>query len=392
MPRRAISSTIEGDSLRPLAAFECRMTTPSTLAPPSPVAPLPHLQIGSISIGFPVVQAALSGYSDMAMRVIARKLGASYSLCEVVLDQTILHAGKKLQRRFMQVDPGEHPVAGQLMGSDPLEFAEAARSLVAAGFDVIDINFGCPVKKVLGRCRGGFLLSTPETALEIVSRVREAVPPQTPVTLKMRRGLDDTAQSRDNFFTIFDGAFARGAAAVTVHGRTVEQRYIGPSRWEFLTEVKRHAGMRTVLGSGDLFTPQACLDMIRQTGVDGVTVARGCIGNPWIFQQCRALAAGLPLPPPPTVFEQREIIREHYRLAESIYGANHFGRQMRKFGIKYSRLHPQALEVRNAFIAVSQNDQLQAVMDRWYSEDLPGRYPPDHPDESPSETSCEVGD
>jgi tRNA-dihydrouridine synthase B len=357
---------------------------------PATATRLPELAIGNVHIGFPVVQAALSGYSDMAMRVIARRLGASYTLCEVVLDQVVLQAGKKLKRRYFQIDADEHPVAGQLMGSEPTEFAAAAKELVAAGFDVIDINFGCPVKKVLGRCRGGFLLSTPETALEIVDRVREAVPSHVPVTVKMRRGLDDASRSRDNFFTIFDGAFAHGVAAVTVHGRTVEQRYVGPSRWEFLTEVKRHAGSRVVLGSGDLFTAQACLDMIRQTGVDGVTVARGCIGNPWIFSQCRALAEGKPLPPPPTVFEQRDVIREHYRLAEMIYGANHFGRQMRKFGIKYSRLHPQALDVRNAFIAVSRNDQLQQVMERWYAEDLPGRYPPEMPDESPGETSCEA--
>ena len=363
----------------------------SLTLPVPTLAPLPHLKIGSVDIGFPTVQAALSGYSDMAMRVIARRLGASYSLCEVVLDKLILEAGNKLKKRFLQVADEEHPVAGQLMGSEPEQFAEAAKELVAAGFDVVDINFGCPVKKVLGRCRGGFLLSTPETALEIVSRVREVVPSHIPVSVKMRRGLDDTQQSRDNFFTIFDGAFARGVAAVTVHGRTVQQRYIGPSRWEFLTEVKRHAGTRTVLGSGDLFTAQACLDMIRQTGIDGVTVARGCIGNPWIFEQCRALAAGLPLPAPPTVFAQREIIREHYRLAEGIYGSNHFGRQMRKFGIKYSRLHPQALEVRNAFIAVSHTAELEQVLEKYYSEDRPGRYPPDHPDESPEDTSCEIG-
>lgn len=362
----------------------------SSILPAATEQPLPHLAIGPVQIGFPIVQAALSGYSDMAMRVIARRLGASYSLCEVVLDQVVLSAGKKLKKRYFQIDSGEHPVAGQLMGSDPTEFAAAAKELVAAGFDVVDINFGCPVKKVLGRCRGGFLLSQPETALEIVSRVRDAVPPHIPVSVKMRRGLDDTPESRDRFFTIFDGAFARGIAAATVHGRTVHQRYVGPSRWEFLTEVKRHAGSRTVLGSGDLFTPQACLDMIRTTGVDGVTVARGCIGNPWIFQQCRALAEGRPLPPPPSVFEQRDIICEHYRLAEQIYGSNHFGRQMRKFGIKYSRLHPQALEVRNAFIAVSHNEQLQEVLSRWYSEDLPGRYPPADPDEQPSETSCEI--
>jgi tRNA-dihydrouridine synthase B len=365
-------------------------TTAHSIAAPAP-APLPHLKFGSVDIGFPVVQAALSGYSDMAMRVIARRLGASYSLCEVVLDKLILEAGNKLKKRFLQVADEEHPVAGQLMGSEPEQFAEAAKEIVAAGFDVVDINFGCPVKKVLGRCRGGFLLSTPETALEIVSRVRDVVPPHIPVSVKMRRGLDDTQQSRDNFFTIFDGAFARGVAAVTVHGRTVQQRYIGPSRWEFLCEVKRHAGTRTVIGSGDLFTAQACLDMIRQTGIDGVTVARGCIGNPWIFEQCRALAAGLPLPPPPTVFAQRDIIREHYRLSEGIYGSNHFGRQMRKFGIKYSRLHPQALEVRNAFIAVSHTEELDQVMERYYSEDLPGRYPPAHPDESPEDTSCDIG-
>ena len=262
---------------------------------------LPTLRIGQFELDFPVVQAALSGYSDWAMRVIARRLGAPYTLCEVMLDTFVNEVHKaKNRRRYLRVSDEEHPVAGQLMGANPEEFGPAAQQLVAAGFDVIDINFGCPVKKVLGRHRGGFLLGQPDTALEIVSRVREAVPPHVPVTVKMRRGIDDTAESRDKFFTIFDGAFERGVAAITVHGRTVEQRYVGPSRWEFLREVKQHAGTRVVLGSGDLFTPQACLDMLRETGVDGVTVARGAIGNPWIFSQARALAAGLPLPEPPT--------------------------------------------------------------------------------------------
>ena len=335
---------------------------------------LPPLRLGHVEVGFPVVQAALSGYSDWAMRVIARRLGASYTLCEVLLDRLVLEGGKRT-RRFMKVTDEEHPVGGQLMGSDPAEFGPAAAELAQAGFDVVDINFGCPVKKVLGRCRGGFLLSQPDTALEIVSRVREAVPPHIPVTLKMRRGIDDSSQSRDNFYTIFDGAFQRGAAAITVHGRTVEQRYIGPSRWEFLREVKEHAGARAVLGSGDLFSARDCLEMIAQTGVDGVTAARGAIGNPWIFPQARALAAGLPLPPPPSLFEQRDVIREHYGLAEEIYGPHHCGRQMRKFGIKYSRLHPEAQQVRDAFVAVAQPGEWHTVLDRWYSEDLPGVHP-----------------
>jgi len=240
---------------------------------------------------------------------------------------------------------------------------------------VIDINFGCPVKKVLGRCRGGYLLGQVDTALEIVARVREAVPAEIPVTVKMRRGLDDTSASRDNFYRIFDGAFERGVAAITVHGRTVAQRYVGPSRWEFLRELKQHAGNRTVLGSGDLFSPQACLDMMAQTGVDGVTAARGAIGNPWIFAQARALAAGLPLPEPPSVLEQRDVIAEHYRLADQLYGPEVCGRHMRKFGIKYSQLHPHAREVRDAFVAVGQPGQWREVLARWYSDDLPGRHP-----------------
>src|SRR5436190_18232640 len=204
---------------------------------------LGDLCIGQLHLDFPVVQAALSGYSDMPMRVIARRLGAPYTLCEVMLDQFVLQLKtRRKNRHFLHVADEEHPTGGQLMGADPQDFAPAALRLVESGFDVIDINFGCPVKKVLGRCRGGFHLSQPAVALEIVRRLRDAVPAAIPVTVKMRRGIDDSAESRDKSFTILDGAFAAGVAAITVHGRTVMQRYIGPSRWQFLAEVKRHVG------------------------------------------------------------------------------------------------------------------------------------------------------
>jgi len=335
-----------------------------------------ELCIGPLKLDFPVVQAALSGYSDMPMRLIARRLGAPYTLCEVMLDKFIMTLKpRRKNKHFLHVADEEHPTGGQLMGADPTDFAPAAFKLVENGFDVIDINFGCPVKKVLGRCRGGFHLSQPEVALEIVRRVRDAVPARIPVTLKMRRGIDDSPESRDRFYEIFDGAFALGVAAITVHGRTVLQRYNGPSRWEFLRELKQYAGDRVVLGSGDLFTAQACLDMIRYTGVDGVTVARGAIGNPWIFAQARALAAGLPLPDPPTLHEQREVIREHYRLAEETYGPERCLPDMRKFAIKYSQLHPNHLEVRADFCEVRQPGGWSAVLDKWYSSDGPGVHP-----------------
>jgi nifR3 family TIM-barrel protein len=337
---------------------------------------LRELSIGPLRLDFPVVQAALSGYSDMPMRLIARRLGAPYTLCEVMLDKFIVQLKpRRRNRHFLEVHDEEHPTGGQLMGADPEVFAPAALRLVESGFDVIDINFGCPVKKVLGRCRGGFHLSQPTVALEIVRRVRDAVPATIPVTVKMRRGIDDSAESREKFFEIFQGAFELGVAAITVHGRTVTQRYDGPSRWEFLRELKEIAADRVVLGSGDLFSAQACIDMIHYTGVDGVTVARGAIGNPWIFSQARALAAGKPLPDPPSLHEQREVICEHYRLAEELYGVDRCLPDMRKFAIKYARLHPDHIEVREEFCRVEEPGSWRYVLEKWYAADGPGVHP-----------------
>jgi nifR3 family TIM-barrel protein len=371
------------------------------------------LRIGNVDIGFPMVQAALSGYSDLPMRRVARLHGAIYCVNEVVLDTIVLTPGKK-QRAITHVEPDDHPVGGQLMGAQPESFALAADAMVEAGYDVIDINFGCPVRKVLGRCRGGFLLSDPPTAIEIVRQVLGAVDGRRPVTVKMRRGLDNSAESEHNFFTILDKAFELGVAGVTIHGRTVQQRYVGPSRWEFLARVKKHIGDRTMLGCGDLFTAEDCVRMMSETGVDGVTIARGCIGNPWIFGECRTLMGygdcsvgplqsttndsicesprnmvgcatsnetyGVGHPPrragcgpalqelrAPTVVEQSETIRRHFDWAVETHGQQLAGRIMRKFGIKYAELHPHYLDVRNAFIRAHNTTDWMAVLDEWYS-------------------------
>jgi nifR3 family TIM-barrel protein len=325
------------------------------------------LTIGNVSIGFPIVQAALSGYSDGPMRIIARRLGAPYTLAEVLIDRFVLDLkDRRRTRHHLAVTAEEHPVGGQLMGADPIEFGPAARKLAAAGFDVIDINFGCPVKSAVGGCRGGYHLGQPAVALEIVDRVRDAVPQHIPVTLKMRRGVDDSDDSRECFFQILDGAFARGIAAVTVHGRTVAQKYSGPSNWDFLRQVKEHAGPRTILGSGDLFSARACLDMLTQTGLDGVSVARGAIGNPWIFQQVRALAAGLPLPHP-GIAEQRRVLEMQCGLCVAAGDPSRALSTMRMFGIKFARLHPQHAAVRNAFAVARTLEEWQAVLERWYA-------------------------
>src|SRR3982751_3332411 len=180
------------------------------------------LKIGSLEVRLPAARAALSAYSARAMRVVARRWGAELAMTEVVLDQLVLLKGK-LRDRMLAIDADDHPIGGQLMGAEPTQSGPAAVELVDHGYDLVDINFGCPVRKVLGRCRGGFLLTTPFAALDIVKSVLDRVGGRRPVTVKMRRGFDDSAESERNFFTIFDGAFDLGVASVTVHGRTVEQ-------------------------------------------------------------------------------------------------------------------------------------------------------------------------
>ena len=354
------------------------MTNPSSLTDQAPppyrtdkswvrsVPELKPLRLGSVEIASPIVQAALSGYSDWPMRVVARRLGAPYTIAEVMIDRFVLDLKKrKSTLKYLRVTDEEHPVGGQLMGSDPDQFPAAARRLVEAGFDIIDINFGCPVKSAVGGCRGGYHLSQPDVALNIVARVREAVPAEVPVTVKMRRGIDDSPESEDRFFSILDGAFDLGAAAITVHGRTVEQKYIGPSSWDFLRQVKQHAGSKTILGSGDVFTAQACLDMLSYTGVDGVSVARGAIGNPWIFQQARALALG-ESQPEPTIHEQRRVLVMQRDLCLEVYDERATVTTMRKFGIKFAPLHPQQEDVRNAFAKAKGLVEWQQILNRFY--------------------------
>lgn len=324
------------------------------------------LEIGNLHIGLPAIAAALSGFSDRPMRVVARRYGAEFAMAEVVLDEIVLVHGK-LRERIFRIGEDDHPIGGQLMGSRPEQFGEAASDLVEAGYDLIDINFGCPVKKVLGRCRGGYLLSDPRTALEIVKSVLDAVGGRRPVTLKMRRGFDDSAESEHQFFTILNGAFELGAAAITVHGRTVKQRYVGPSNWDFLRRVKRHAGARTILGSGDVFTADAAIRMMNETGVDGVTVARGAIGNPFIFRECRALLEGRAILPP-SVAEQRDAMELHLTELLELHNPVRAGAIFRKFGISYSDLHPLRAEVRQAFIHTRTLADIRAVMGTWYDD------------------------
>src|ERR1700679_393399 len=213
------------------------------------------MQIGPFHFDRPFCQAGLAGYSDRAMRTVARRRGCPYAVTEALLDTILLNGGEGL-RKSIDISDEDHPVAGQVMGSEPAQMAQAAKILSSAGFDVIDLNFACPVKKIKNKARGGHMLLDADRGIAVLKAVRDALPPSVPTSISLRRGFDDSVESRHRFFRIADEAFAHGYAAIRVHGRTVEQKYAGQAHWPFLREVKQRYPTRTILGSGDVFTAE----------------------------------------------------------------------------------------------------------------------------------------
>ena len=327
------------------------------------------LRLGHITIDAPFYQAGLAGYSDAAMRLVARRHGCPYCITEAMLDQFLIAGGKGLAAA--ELDEEDHPIAGQLMGSHAPEMAQAARILIGLGYDVVDVNLACPVKKIRKRARGGHLLSVPDEACEILDAVADATQGDVPLTVKLRRSYDDTPEMEAAFHIIMQHAIERKYSGVTVHGRTVEQKYLGPAKWPALRAIADRYGHEedfTLGGSGDIWTAHDIPRMLKETGVHWVSVARGCIGNPWLFAQARALLAGdeEAADRPPTIDEQREVLLEHFTLSMQTHGEDQAGRMMRKFGIKFSVHHPDPDAVKNAFIRVKSLDEWRGVLARFY--------------------------
>src|SRR5688500_17638686 len=172
------------------------------------------------------------------MRLVARRRGCPYAVTEALLDVILLSGGQGL-KKSIDINDEDHPTAGQVIGSDAATMAAAAKILWQHGYDVIDLNFACPVKKIKNKARGGHMLRDTARGIEILKAVRDALPPEAPTTISMRRGFDDAPDSRDQFYELVETAWALGYAAIRCHARTVEQKYVGRSHWPFLAELKR---------------------------------------------------------------------------------------------------------------------------------------------------------
>lgn len=268
------------------------------------------MKIGNVKISNPLVLAPMAGVTDLAFRTVCRSMGAGYTITEMVSAKALCYQDKK-SIPLMELAPGEHPAAVQLFGSDPGCMEEAAAIVMEKAHpDVIDINMGCPVPKVVKSGDGSALMRNPALAVQIAKAVIRGAG-SAPVTVKLRAGWD---KGSINCVEIALALQEAGVAAVAVHGRTRTQMYAGRADWNVIRAAKEALDI-PVMANGDVFSGEDAAHILRYTGADAAMVGRGVFGNPWIFRDALAVLAGQPLPPPPTLRERCDTAMTQFRLA-----------------------------------------------------------------------------
>ena len=313
------------------------------------------LMIGSVELPNPVILAPMAGVSDLPFRLLCSEQGAGLVCMEMVSAKAIAYRNRNTEK-LMETDPREHPVSLQLFGSEPDLMAEIAAQIEERPFDILDINMGCPVPKIVGNGEGSALMKNPKLIEEIITKVSRAI--QKPLTVKFRKGFDD---DHVNAVEIAKIAEASGAAAVAVHGRTREQFYSGTADWEIIRQVKEAVSI-PVIGNGDVDSPEKAKALLDETGCDGVMIGRAARGNPWLFRRVVEYLENGKLLDKPSKEEVKAMMLRHARMQVECKGDYTGIREMRKHISWYTTGLPGSAKLRGRINSVESLAEMEELL------------------------------